>query len=121
VKKMVHAKVEEIRRDSRPMTFPRTVEKREGRDREGAEWGICETCTHRRTCLFRKGNTRPVIECNEYEGADTVRTNRSGREEISSEGVPGSYYKGLCGNCENRAGCMFASTEGGVWHCEEYR
>ena len=29
-------------------------------------------------------------------------------------------FRGLCINCEYRAECQFATTPGGVWHCEEY-
>jgi hypothetical protein len=28
---------------------------------------------------------------------------------------------GLCIDCEGRKNCSFPKSEGGVWHCEEYR
>lgn len=30
-------------------------------------------------------------------------------------------FAGLCVDCQNRNTCIYAKTNGGVWHCEEYR
>jgi len=41
-------------------------------------------------------------------------------DAVGKEAEP-EVYKGLCVNCENRETCRLAKSEGGIWHCEEYR
>jgi hypothetical protein len=86
--------------------------------------GLCSTCKYSRSCIFRKEERHPVHECNEFEIA-SIDAPAASHEVVTNIGtndsMPDRRYKGLCMNCENRLNCRFASTDGGVWHCEEYR
>ncbi len=104
-----------------PNLLYRKVKNEEQKDGEKSSGGLCSTCRYAKTCIFTGNSTRPVYECNEYEVAEAperIRT-REGKESIDR--LSDKQYQGLCMNCENRSSCIYASTEGGVWHCEEYR
>ena len=91
--------------------------------------GLCRLCDNAADCTFLRYSGRGVKECDEFrvlaiapqmtiaKPMPMVRRESAviprGREETS--------LQGLCRTCEYRAGCTYARTEGGVWHCEEYR
>ena len=80
--------------------------------------GICVTCIHAMTCIYRKSNIQPVVHCEEFETESCLqKETKHNTPKIIAE----SQYQGLCFNCENRETCIYTQTEGGIWHCEEYR
>ena len=91
--------------------------------------GLCTTCIHASICGLGKNSDSPVIYCEEFEyrfppmsmkAEITANTPKKARDKLTEERTDHSY-KGLCINCENRETCTFPKSEGGVWHCEEYR
>jgi NADH:ubiquinone oxidoreductase subunit E len=91
--------------------------------------GICKTCRHAQTCTLRVQSDDPVFHCEEFEscGAEVppseAPSSSAGRSLAQPEQAaePDDIeYGGLCSDCANRLVCMYAGTEGGVWHCEEY-
>ncbi len=91
--------------------------------------GLCSTCTKQLVCVFPRDQSRPVMQCEEFEGitpdpAKCAEKTRSLSEDArdsshSEEHQPGTYM-GLCSNCEKRETCTFPKPESGVWRCEEY-
>jgi hypothetical protein len=91
--------------------------------------GICSNCRHAHGCTYQKGPKHTVCECEEFEveaggparlsGLDAVPSGSFSVDDPADDDL--ARYKGLCGNCEERAVCTFPKPEGGVWHCEEYR
>lgn len=89
--------------------------------------GLCSTCKHASTCTFPVNPRRPSFFCEEFEIEmvtpakmpidDTSRLTDSYIAEV--EGLSESI--GLCGDCENNRTCTLQKSEGGVWHCEEYK
>lgn len=82
--------------------------------------GLCTSCMHAQTCMYLKKQELPVFHCEEFEIAPV-----SGHKyrEATLQSTPSerqTRYRGLCSNCENRETCIYADTEGGVWHCEMY-
>jgi len=58
--------------------------------------------------------------CEEFEAAsvaDRLPEPPRAPEPVAS----GNHLQGLCCNCLNRETCQLASSDGGVWHCEEYQ
>ena len=92
--------------------------------------GLCATCKNNPFCTFPRHPTWPVLQCEEFEGEE-MNLKRTPCEGFSPPIAPriwpnpgeGMYKKGmgLCSNCENCETCTFPKSEGGVWHCEEYR
>jgi len=97
---------------------------------KGALSGLCSCCKSARSCTYGNGFTRPVLQCEEFEGIlpSTIAAVDQGdraqeglsKKPLSIEGEL-TRFQGLCNLCENRATCTFPKLEGGVWHCEEYR
>jgi len=89
--------------------------------------GLCSTCSNAATCTFTRGQKKPVWECEEFEAEEACRIETTGTDKPSrtypyvAEDADSDKYLGLCGDCENRQGCIFPKPEGGVWHCEEYQ
>ncbi len=104
-----------------PVQFDKKFKRKKLKDREENYTGLCSTCRHSSTCIFTGDTTRPVSECNEFEVIEIPDPNPTEEIKEPINAIPDRRYQGLCMNCENRSSCMFASTEGGVWHCEEYR
>jgi hypothetical protein len=82
------------------------------------EPGLCATCMNIATCMYRKFQQQSVVYCEEFEIQPTIRKQRTTAVPTCAAEY---QYRGLCMNCENRNSCMHADTEGGIWHCEEYR
>ena len=83
--------------------------------------GLCSTCLHASICTFPKDPNKPVLECEEFEVIQAPQQNVAKSVTSPSEHAQERQYHGLCVNCKNRKTCIYAKTEGGVWHCEEYR
>jgi hypothetical protein len=89
---------------------------------------LCGTCKYSLHCAFHRDHRFPVYHCEEFEFkeeslAPVEERDRPAAEASRDAGATegsATRYRGLCADCENRAGCMFAKPEEGVWHCEEY-
>ncbi len=84
--------------------------------------GLCLTCKNSAYCTFARNITKPVLQCEEFEGyvATPKPISTKKVDEIIAEKKNAIEYKGLCVNCENREDCTYSNREGGVWHCDEY-
>ena len=89
---------------------------------------LCITCNYGPTCVRREHHGKPVWYCEEFDDYQpppkrpvglTVKTERA-REAAVAEKIQ-DLMRGLCCNCENNEICVIPKSEGGVWHCEEYR
>ena len=92
------------------------------------EVGICSTCTHFNACTLREQRTGPTHYCEEFACESGTQMHAASRQESLRDETPESWlteadrrYLGLCANCDHRSTCTLAATEGGIWHCEEYR
>ena len=92
--------------------------------------GLCSNCKQAPACTYAKDPRRPVLQCDEYECAESAPIRSTGKDSLAAtvlqkapeaEEEDSSKYMGLCSNCENREACVFPKPEGGVWRCEEYR
>jgi hypothetical protein len=88
--------------------------------------GLCSGCKKAQECVFPRDPGKPVLECGEFEGFPSAPSSfpkANIHPADSPEGQAGEKveFKGLCKDCENRKTCTFPKSEGGVWHCEEYR
>lgn len=92
--------------------------------------GLCSSCKTASNCTYTKDLTRPVLQCEEFEGYEprivktTVKNillKTDPKLGSSNEERDLSKYRGLCSICDDREACTFPKPEGGVWHCEEYR
>lgn len=82
--------------------------------------GLCETCTHRYSCVYRVRSSKIILQCElfEIEKVNTMSVNRKSR---GHEEVKVNSHKGLCSNCLNEPHCQLPKAKSGVWHCEEYK
>jgi hypothetical protein len=85
--------------------------------------GLCMACRRDPTCSYPR--TRPVLQCEEFEGygpraRDYGSSGESG-DPRDPWHAPTAEYKGLCTSCANRDTCAFPKPAGGIWHCEEFR
>ena len=92
--------------------------------------GLCSTCNKESSCTFPRDHSRPVMQCEEFEGiipapAKNERKNNpisdNSRVHSHTEEDHSGTYMGLCSNCEKRETCTFPKPESGVWRCEEYQ
>ncbi len=94
-------------------------------ERSLRQLGICSTCNHLEECIARKNWKGPVTFCEEYDDYLPPRIVISNDDKNGLKHEPRkkelSEFKGLCMNCEARKRCKFPKTEGGIWHCEEYK
>jgi hypothetical protein len=87
--------------------------------------GLCVSCNLAEGCTYQSGSKTPVHYCEEFtETGPKVQTMF---RKIPSQLAPKEEYKhiaglkGLCVNCDFRETCQHGISEGGVWHCENYR
>jgi hypothetical protein len=88
--------------------------------------GLCSGCRNAPTCVFPRDPGKPLLQCEEFEGFPSAPPPPASIEITPACGARAGprtkrKYKGLCRDCENRRTCTFPKSEGGVWHCEEYR
>ena len=88
------------------------------RKREHA--GLCLTCKHSTNCVYPKSKSKPTMFCEEFD-VEEGKTMSFIPPKKESAKVEECEFKGLCKNCEHRKTCTLPKTEGGVWHCEEYK
>lgn len=83
--------------------------------------GLCASCVHAEGCTFPRSPGRPVMQCEEFEGACGDAPACGDDLAKGPEAPPDTGgAKGLCRTCARRDTCTFPKPEGGVWHCEEY-
>lgn len=94
---------------------------------------ICATCNHLKICVNQHKRIRPVWFCEEFDDyvpAEKIKvkipvqkSKPKDKYQISSDkkNTQSQTLKGLCVDCENRDNCSLKKTNGGVWHCEEYK
>ena len=90
--------------------------------------GLCLSCQNTLTCTFLKNSHDAVLQCDEFDGSDSIlqKPDRSFHKSMTGsksnpENKDLNGAKGLCSICEDRETCTYPKSEGGVWHCEEYR
>jgi len=91
---------------------------------ENQFFGLCSTCNHASTCKHSRNSNNPVWHCEEFDDYSPLAVTNNSHYTHSSSDTGEKYsekFKGLCMNCDNRNTCSKSQTEGGVWHCEEYR
>jgi hypothetical protein len=91
----------------------------------GTHRDLCWTCNFAASCVNRGTAERPKLYCEQF---DSYVPRSPVSEKVASRAASGDKkdsdeykYKGLCLNCENRETCTLSGSQGGVWHCEEYR
>jgi hypothetical protein len=83
---------------------------------------LCSTCNYAPTCDNRSSSEKPVFYCEEFYNYVPVPVKKTSvSASAPTETIDPDKYKGLCSNCENRETCLLPRSEGGNWHCEEYR
>ena len=83
---------------------------------------LCTTCNHMEVCLSKKTLRRPIHFCEEFEAyGPTPDAPTPAQEPVAPVNADPGKYMGICVNCDHREDCRHACTEGGIWHCEEYR
>lgn len=82
---------------------------------------LCTTCNHFDGCINAKEHQRPIHNCEEFDSYTQLVEEpavEAQPKEVKAEDT--KKYIGICINCDHREDCMHSSTEGGIWHCEEY-
>ena len=85
--------------------------------------GLCATCKHCEYCCLCKNKENKSHYCEEYEPVESVNPNLIKGKKLEKKVKlveSEKNYMGLCRNCEKRQNCTLPTSEGGVWHCEEY-
>lgn len=99
---------------------------------EAKSIGICSTCNNCLTCGYRALRGGDALFCEMFDdyvpspnggngGGDVGSPTVEIEADVVEKATESEVYKGLCVNCEDRRTCRLARSEGGVWHCEEYR
>ena len=68
--------------------------------------GLCPTCLHDETCVYRSNSVKDVIQCELFE--------------VDAE-IDSPALRGLCKTCDHASYCTLPGKKSGVWHCNEYR
>jgi|DewCreStandDraft_4_1066084.scaffolds.fasta_scaffold00019_322 transcription elongation factor Elf1 len=87
--------------------------------------GICANCNHINECSFRQKSNKPVWYCDQYDAFTKSERQIHNRDSPQNPNPSETeteifIFKGLCVNCEKRFGCVYAKTNGGIWHCNDY-
>jgi hypothetical protein len=88
--------------------------------------GLCASCSSATDCTFKRSAERAIMHCDEFSGYEIpglliTEAEITAKPRLSfSEPTP-SILSGLCVNCEERDGCTYPKSDGGVWRCEDYR
>lgn len=95
--------------------------------RELQSLGLCPWCSDANSCMNWARAKSPIWYCEQYHDSGPPRGNPHPvfvpdtlvvAEPVE---VADGQTRGICCNCENMATCLLSTSEGGVWHCEEYR
>ena len=87
-------------------------------------YGICINCNNAPYCINSKKAENPVWYCDMFDNYAPTPERTSEVKKVTKPTIKKDdhhKYKGLCVNCENKETCIYATREGGVWHCAEYR
>jgi hypothetical protein len=90
-------------------------------------FGLCMNCRNASSCTFPRDPAKPAFYCEEFEIETTVSIIPPEKERLfetdsaAAKEKDSTRFAGLCSDCEERQTCTFPKSEGGVWHCEEYR
>lgn len=89
-------------------------------------FGLCMSCRNASVCTFPRDPAMPAFYCEQFEIDTPVSVITAEQEQpfvMGSADIDkdSSRLVGLCIDCEGRKNCSFPKSEGGVWHCEEYR
>lgn len=83
---------------------------------------LCTTCNCLPECDSTSAGRRPVYYCEQYDDYVPQKPAPKPRKaEVKKPKEPEQKYTGICVNCDFRETCANATTEGGIWHCEEYQ
>jgi len=84
---------------------------------------LCSTCNHVKACGGRSTPERPIFFCEQFDTFVPVPVQKAPRVSPArpKKRRAANRRKGLCTTCENAEGCSLPASDGGVWHCEEYR
>jgi hypothetical protein len=91
------------------------------KEREQTRPDLCVTCNNSATCMYLKNKKSPIYECEEFDGYAVPPTESMPFLSPKVEKAGNAEFKGLCVNCESRETCTFPKSEGGIWHCEDYK
>ena len=91
--------------------------------------GICSVCMHGAVCIYPRNKGQIVLNCEQFDPCPPIASLPPKRDQVELEELwkkpsgdePGTEFKGLCSNCEDRHVCIYPKSAEGVWHCEEYR
>ena len=90
-------------------------------------FGLCMSCRNASSCTFPRDPAKPAFYCEEFEIETTISIVPPEKEKplsidsSAAKDKDSTEFIGLCSDCEGRKTCTFPKSEGGVWHCEEYR
>lgn len=97
---------------------------------------LCTNCNCLPECDSTSAGRRPVYFCEQFDDFAPEKSVPKSKEDnfVPEKSVPKSKktkdqkpkepegkYKGICVNCDFRETCVNATSEGGIWHCEEYQ
>ena len=91
--------------------------------------GLCQTCSNAAECTFKRDESKPILDCDEFNGYEIAGVMLTSEEigrhtkpecPVSPRKTIAGRNQGLCVNCENRETCTYPRPEGGIWCCEEY-
>ena len=82
---------------------------------------LCTTCIHKDGCVNATDRTRPIHQCEEFDSyTPAVAEPETETQPVEAKPADPGKYSGICINCDHRETCAHSTTEGGIWHCEEY-
>lgn len=91
---------------------------------ETKKFSICQTCNHINKCVFNHRQKISIWYCNEFDAFQNLNGHTTSKSVVPTNIIPmvqtDNNFKGLCANCDHHAGCAYASTDTGIWHCNEY-
>jgi len=86
---------------------------------------LCSICSHVSVCANRGSVNDRLFPCEDFledRRFSTALPKGAPKLQRNAAQASSGPFRGLCCDCENREGCCLAqASEGGVWHCEEYR
>lgn len=77
---------------------------------------LCVRCVHAGGCTFPVTGEELITSCDGFENISSTWYASCFEQALPDP----SRLHGLCGDCSNRATCIYRDREGGTWHCEEY-
>ncbi|MFH0801522.1 MAG: hypothetical protein V2A78_03925 [bacterium] len=96
----------------------------------GKSAGLCSACINEAGCTYGNTEERQVIQCEQFELSMPSRQKITENEiwrvvksmvKPSERAETDTHVWGLCKNCGDFPNCTYPRSEGGVWHCEDYK